>query len=196
MPDLPLEVPERTEFSDEYYAAVGRALAFAVQLESNIHALAAHRGILASAKKAARSKLKGPVAGHDDFEDHIVQIAQKIWRTPLQKNVKKAAQAFGLPWLQEGSEHEESFKAVMREAVDARNTLAHEHTVGAEHELVSEAGRAARLADLREIVRKLAKANLLAGLMMHGLNDDPLPCKAYIDRYVDKIVSWACAVEQ
>lgn len=195
MPDLPLEVPERTELSDEYYAAVGRALAFAIQLESNIRALAAHQVILASAKKPA-SKLKGPVSGHDDFEDHIVQIAQKIWRTPLQKNVKKVAQPFGLLWLQEGSEQEESFKAIMREAVDARNTLAHEHTVGAEHELVSEAGRAARLADLREIVRKLAKANLLAGLMMHGLNDDPLPCKAYIDRYVDKIVSWACAVEQ
>ena len=37
--ELPLEIPERTQFSDEAYGVLGRALSFATEFEGNCRAL-------------------------------------------------------------------------------------------------------------------------------------------------------------
>ncbi len=45
--DLPLELPERTQFSDEGYGVLGRALAFATDFEGNCRSFSTLIGLKA-----------------------------------------------------------------------------------------------------------------------------------------------------
>lgn len=170
----------RTAFSDEAYAAIGRALTFATRFESNCRALAAMDALKDLA--AASSQKSAP----DDFDEMIARVTEEYWNgRRLRHNAQSVALRYGLP---------ADARKLVQTARKARNEIAHEFTLGVSQELENDQSRAQILSRLAELTAQIGEGDRLVALIILLQNGDPLPRSSHFDSYVARAVAWVCDI--
>jgi len=164
---------ERTEFSDECYGALGRALYVTQHLEANCRALA----ILMDVKKTITI---GDIGSPDDPE--FIEFVSKLWNRFLGKNLD-VLRTYGFP---------EEVYSSLHEARKARNEVAHAITLGIEHKLEENLGRKEILDDIATAVKHIAEGDRIIGFLMQCVTNEPCPSSSYLHDYPDKVVEWVC----
>ena len=167
-PDNFFNTYRRDEDENRYYSAVGRVLAFATRFEWNCRSLARMIGITENF-----AILYAPDATRDAF--------LRSFEGSLASQIKKIVPKFV---AHPGVDLDALFKA----AREARNEIAHELTVGIEHELEDVSGKKRILDRLRELAMKIAEADAPVCVALSMLNDDPLPSR--IDQYPADVAEW------
>lgn len=170
-----LECPERTQFSDEAYSALGRALFVCQEFESKCRGLA----LFFTTIRAHRMGEANPA------EDREFQaFVSELWKRSLGTNVK-ILRIYGLP---------KSATRALHKAAGARNRVAHDITHGIHRRIEGTAGRAAFLNELAKRVRAVADADLLVGVLIQSVNRDAFPTPAFVINYSNKVVKWVTEV--
>lgn len=158
----------RADDEELYYAAVGRALAFATRFEWNCRSLARMIGIrdnfaILYAPDAERSKFLA------SFETSLAnQIRKIVPRFVAFQDVDLAA--------------------LFDSAREARNEIAHELTVSIEHVLENPFEAKALLDRLRDLTVTIAEADRPVCVALSIMNDDPL--LARLEQYPSDIAEW------
>src|SRR5262249_33690877 len=133
MHELPFDfATARSAYSDEAYAALGRALVFAARFEANCRSLA----MLLKIKAAG-----GPDGFADETSFH--RFVEELARVTLFQNAKFLSTVYAAP---------EDVRATIHAGREARNTIAHEMPLGVAGRLEDEDDRAEFLHELRGLV--------------------------------------------
>jgi hypothetical protein len=164
---------ERTEFSDKFYGAFGRALYVAQHFESNCRALAT----LLDLKKTIAS---GALGSPDDPE--FVKLVSGLWDRSLGSNIK-VLETYGFP---------QDICSLLNKARQARNAIAHDITLGIEHKIEEDLGRNEILRDVEVEVKQIAEGDMITGFLIQYLTHEPYPLSDYLRDYPNKIVKWVC----
>jgi hypothetical protein len=165
---------ERTDFSDEAYAAVGRALAFATRFEANCRALAQLLHVRPIIQQQGTAILE---------DDAFVTTMNEFWCRRLRKHLSQLLQYYELP---------EDTTSILKAGKTARNLIAHEITLSVSDTIQTDSGRAELMSMLQTAMQRIAEANRIVCLMMHAETNEPLPTAASYDGYVRKIINWVC----
>jgi hypothetical protein len=168
-----IECPERTEFSDENYGVIGRALFVAQHYEALLRSLAT----LLTARHAHKS---GEVPSFDDplFDKFVLEL----WDRQLGTNIK-ILDMYGLP---------KKGVRILHKARAARNYIAHNLTIGIEHEVEKDAVRTQLIEKVAKLVRSIAEADAGVGILIQKITHEPLPNALFVKNYTDKIIQWVC----
>lgn len=168
---------ERTAFSDECYAVVGRALAFAQRFEGDCRALAG----LIKVKTVHQFSLDS----NEDYES-LSKMVVKLWHRMLKQQIESLSQYFDL--------NQDAYE-VLRKGREARNIIAHDIALGLEHEIETDDGREKIIKEVETQVHKIAEADRIVCFLTHIATNELLPDSDYIRNYCDKVVNWVCEVE-
>lgn len=109
MDDPAFEIPERTEFTDQGYGALGRALAFSTEFECNCRTLAGLFGLREDPRLL-------------DDEDKLRDFSESLHGTKLFTHIETVKKKMGL---------KKSVVDLILAGRDARNYVAHEAAIGA-----------------------------------------------------------------
>ncbi|MGE4547597.1 MAG: hypothetical protein AB7E28_07470 [Desulfurella sp.] len=172
MIDLPfIDCVERTEFSDECYGAFGRALYVAQHFEANC------RGLVAILK------LKAETEEVDLLNDkEFIKSVNKIWKHTFGKNLK-VLETYRLA---------KEMLLLLDKARKSRNKIAHEMTLGIEHEIEEYEGRKKILQSIASAVRDIATGDGITGFFLQYITKEPLPSVSYLSDYPENVVKWVC----
>ena len=172
--DLPLGIPERTEFTDDGYGVLGRALAVAVEYEINCRALATVLDLKSKPRLL-------------DSEEIFRRFCNSVLKKFLKDNIETIIDKLNI--------REEEVISKLDIGREARNYVAHESAIGAPRILEIDSERKLRIEDLSKKVRDLAEANLIVNVIIHLVKHEPIPTENYLRTYPDKVVEWVCEVE-
>ena len=172
--DLPFDIPERTEFTDDGYGVLGRALAVATEYEGNCRALASVLGLKSQPRLL-------------DYEEIFREFCNSVWRKFLKANIETIIDILNI--------REEEVISKLHIGREARNYVAHESAVGAPRILEVDSERKLLIEDLSKKVRELAEANLIVNVISQLVTHEPIPTVNYLRAYPDKVVEWVCEVE-
>ena len=167
---------ERTEFSDDSYAMIGRALTYAQKFEGDCLGL--------NTLWTLKPKVKAGELSLDDDEAMAAFVMK----------VRREALACHLQQLVEYTE-ETSFRGAFDKARDSRNHIAHELCLGIQYEIETDRGRERLVKELEEAIRNISEAHLIVLILMAGEHQEPLPTRHYLASYADRVVEWACSTE-
>jgi hypothetical protein len=175
--DILYPPPTRTEFSDDVYSMIGRALAVANRFESNCKALALMLGI--------RKQDSGifSITRQQDFESLIAAIRGR----QLFQQIETLVAHFGLPG---------EAKQLFHSARDDRNFIAHDLTLGIDRGAESEDYVETMRVDLAVRVERLAMADLAVCLIMILETDETVPTSKFISGYAGAVKRWVCYDEE
>ena len=171
MNDLPFidyESQSRTQFSDECYRALGRALYVAQHFEANCKSL------------VTLLDIKSSVDSYDDPE--FTKLIEKLWNRSLGNNIG-TLKMYGIP---------EDVYSVLNKAKEGRNHIAHEVTLGVEHKIEQDLGRKEILHEIAGAIRDIAEGDKIIGLLIQSATNEPRPSSSYLHDYANKIVGWVC----
>lgn len=170
-PDIFMHDFERTEWGDSRYAIVGRALAFAARFEKNAKSL--------STLMEIRGK-PSLTASDEAIEDFFTTIS----KTSLSQHLK----LMGLD--------KETAGDVMKDARSARNEVAHELALGMDRciDLLPEGAMEGMLGSAKNLGIRLAKGDAIICLLASAATSEPIPGRAFLDEYPDKVVAWICEI--
>jgi len=172
--ELPFDIPERTEFTDDGYGVLGRALTVATEYEGNCRALAALLGLKSHPRLL-------------DYEEIFHEFCNSVWRKFLKDNIKTILDMLNIP--------EEEVISKLHIGREARNYVAHDAAVGSRRILEIDSERKLLIEDLSKKVRELAKANLIVNMISKLVAHEQIPTANYLRTYPDKVVEWVCEVE-
>lgn len=178
------ETNGRTEFSDELYAVIGRALTVASHYETNCKALAntidirenidlmndpnKFHGML---KKLSKRQLKG---GIDKFTS---TIKTSFKNGGIANEIVESVEETIFQSLEEGRK--------------ARNFIAHELAFGMAVNSENEDFRITTIDVVKENISKIAKADFyVAGFIENHINKRGITPS--MERYIERIVNWVC----
>lgn len=180
---------ERTTFSDELYAVMGRALAVATHYEANLRVL-----MVALDVKHRRLLL---------IEAHrLEEETQKLWKRRLNSNVQQLVSLVRKPTGEQELETDEAetrawladfLSEKLDNAREARNRIAHEAAIGIEDRAEDDKYRRDFIEMIDEQVRCVAEADFhVAGVIecLNGVNIVPSP-----DEYIEEVANWVCDVD-
>ncbi len=168
--ELPFDIPERTQFTDDGYAVLGRALAVATEYEGNCRALAALLGLKAEPKLLDDKKM-------------LNEFCEFVWRRRLNTNIDALKGKLKL---------RDEVVSKLHVGRDARNYVAHEAAVGARRILENDGERKHLVEELSEKLRKLAEANLIVLVISQAITNEPIPTAQFLQTYPEQIVGWVC----
>ncbi|MCK4235453.1 hypothetical protein KAX75_13580 [candidate division WOR-3 bacterium] len=167
---------ERTQFSDNTFSMVGRALTVATEFESNIRNLSS----ILSLKLQVRS---------NEFilndKEYLNKFISKIQKKPLGIQVEKINKKLDFPF--------DLFKLIY-EAKETRNDIVHELTLGIEHNIETDEGRKFIVETLTEKISKIAKANIIIIYIICLETNKEKPTVQYINSYGEMILNWVLHV--
>jgi hypothetical protein len=175
--DILYPPPTRTEFSDDVYSMIGRALAVANRFESNCKALALMLGI-----RKQDSDIFS-ITRQQDFESLIAAIRGR----QLFQQIETLVAHFELPG---------EVKQLFHSARDDRNFIAHDLTLGIDRGAESEDYVETMRVDLAVRVERLAMADLAVCLTMILETDETVPTSKFISAYVGAVKRWVCYDEE
>ena len=155
----------RTESADETYASLGRALAFATRLERNCLALAVLVGLRTN-----------PLVSQD--ENRLRDFCAFLHKRRLGNSQHLPDDVF----------------AVLDEARQARDYVAHTAAIDMEARLKTDDGRAQIVDGLATAVRKMAEADWIVCFATSVYTNKPLSSGWHPKTYVEQIVNWVCEV--
>src|SRR6185503_9177436 len=164
---------ERTEFSDALYSAIGRGLAFGTQFEANCRALA----LLVGVKNRVTSDAGFSLSRPEDLDALVNNLQKKR----LFDHITVVCRDLGI---------DSESRTILQKGREARNALAHELTLGLEHEAENDLGRDDCLDHLRSLMEDLALANLVVCLFSILATGEPLPTMHFISQYPGRAVNW------
>lgn len=162
---------ERTEFSDAYFSAIGRALTIASRFEGLARVVALQLG----AKKYMYQLIMESEASFQDFTAAIVN-------STLGKQLK----SIGLK--------DQTLRSELGSARVARNVIAHELSAGLDCCLDSlPADRLQQLiSEIRRLTIDLARGDLILSYLASRIAGEETPNAAFLDKYPGLIASWVC----
>ena len=174
MPNLPfIECAERTEFSDECYGALGRALYVAQQFEAKCRALTTLLDV-----KIGRATREVGSLDDPEFQDFV----NDLWKRKLATNITQLKK-YGLPG---------EISSIFDRARRARNSIAHDITLGIGHKIEKDKGRREILTEIEQCVRDIANADEVIALLIHTVTHEPIPMPGYLEKYEDEVARWVC----
>ncbi|MBI3770601.1 MAG: hypothetical protein HY271_19195 [Deltaproteobacteria bacterium] len=178
--DLAMEFEEeRSQSSDEAYAAVGRALTFATRLEAHCRVMAMMPAVKERFQKCRQTS--------EDEDQAIASVTAEYWyERRFRHHTRDVSQNYRLP---------ENVKDMVGRGLKARNELVHELTVGLPEAIRTDAGRNEVLHHLAVLVEQLAEADRIVALLIHLENGDPLPSSERYESHIARAVAWVCEVE-
>jgi hypothetical protein len=175
MMDFPfIDCVERTEFSDECYGAFGRALYVAQHFEANCRGLVA----LLEARKRIIETGKADLLNDPEF----IKSVSRLWKHTVGKNLK-VLETYGFP---------KEILLLLDKAREGRNEIAHEITLGIEHEIEEDEGRKKILQSIASAVRDIAKGDEIIGFLIQYITEEPCPSVSYLRNYPSEVVKWVC----
>ncbi len=168
---------ERTQFSDEAYGSLGRALSFAAEYESNCRALAVILGLKMADKEANRLL----------SDDERGQLVDLLWKRRLSDHIKDViGKHKTLP---------DDMRDFLTKARLSRNTIVHDLSNELRGVFETGEGRSQLLKQLGKQTAILAKANFLIGFLLAIATNEPPPRIEYLNKYVQHAVLWVTEVE-
>lgn len=170
-------LPERTEFSDALYSAIGRGLAFATQFEANCRSLA----LLVGVKNRVTSDASFSLSSPEDLDALVNDLQKKR----LFDHITVVCRELGI---------DSETRVILQKGRVARNALAHELTLGLEHQPENDLGRGHYLDHLRSLMEDLAVANLVVCLCSLLATGEPLPTMSFISQFSCRAVDWVCDI--
>ncbi len=180
---------ERTPFSDELYAIIGRALTVATHYEANLRVLVTvldvkpRRHHLVKAGKLEEEVLK---LSKLTLNSNVRRLVSRVKR-PSGKRELKPEEAEMRTWLAG------FLSQKLHHAREARNTVAHEAALGIECHAEDEERRRDLIEMIDEQIRYIAEADFhIAGLIEH-LNGTNIATS--LEEYIETIAKWVCDVE-
>jgi len=168
-----LDCPERTQFSDEYYGVLGRALLVCQQFETKCRCLA-----MIYTMKRFRDAGEGYEAADPKFAEFVSDLCKR----QLATNVK-VLKYYGLN-SQAGM--------VLGSARVARNEIVHGIALGAQDGIETDTGRTACIKSVAKCVRAIAVGDRLISVLLQMGTHEPVPNSTYLRGYPASVVEWVC----
>lgn len=178
---------DRSEYSDELYSVVGRALTVATHYDMNCKALANTLSIRENANL---------LDDQDAFNHLLEQLCKRQLRTSIDtftSRIRKALKRGGA-----SPEIIEAFGATifqfLKEGCESRNYIAHDLAAGISRNINQDSFRKGFLETTREHIKKIVKADFYISVFMenHINNTQVHPS---LESYIKKICDWVCDVE-
>ena len=183
------DAPERTTFSDEAYAVIGRALSIGTHYEANLRVLA----VMLQMRQE-----QSTVNETDKLEETI----ERLWRQNLNNNIQKlmrlarkslSNRAANVEEEKVGDDFAKLISERLHKARKARNIIAHESTIGIETRLEDGEYRRDLIEMIEEQVRCIADADFFIAGVIEYLNGVELAPS--LEEYIERISDWVCEVE-
>ncbi len=177
---------ERTEYSDELYAVIGRALAVATHYEANCKALVSMLEI-----KKQPALLKGK-------QEEVEEKLKKLWKRTFFKNIQVLT-SFPKETAENQKDDPETARAkdfadyllkILDKAREARNDIAHEITLGIEDKAEYEEYRGTTIEMIQEQVKYIAEADFHIAGFIENFNKTNIATS--LDKYIERIMNWVC----
>jgi hypothetical protein len=181
--------PERTTCADGLYAVIGRALSIATHYEANLRALVVLLEV---------SDQRSALIEADKLEETI----ERLWRQTLNANIQKLMSCTGKSFgnrpanVEEARARDEFAKLIsekLHKARKARNTIAHESTIGIETRLEDDEYRRDLIEMIEEQVQCIADADFFVAGVIEYCNCVELAPS--LEEYIHPITDWVCEVE-
>ena len=153
-----------------YFSVLGRALFTAQHLERNCLGILAHLHMRTAFAPDGSTIMESP-----DFQKGI----QALWEKTLGALVSDLKSDLDLP---------NKVTSTFWSAVAARNDIAHQVAADVSERLDADLDE--RIEHILRLVRRIAKADKIASVIIHQLNKDPLPSKNFFDSYEELVVAW------
>lgn len=157
---------ERTEFSDENYSIVGRALTIATKFEKEVQAIANFLKLKAD-----------PLVLFDD--KGFAEFIEKLERH--HNNLKNTIDQL---------KFDTPLNDLLTTAKNSRNFIAHDLTIGLEITSETDIGRQGIINDLKQHIGNIAEAEKFLLTVFCIINKEQLPNKGYFDSFGQKITDW------
>lgn len=166
-PEIFMDNFERTNFSDDFFSAIGRALTIASRYEKNCKSL---------------SILLGMKENKNIFADDIEykNFVKTVTKQKLFDDIKAI------------SGNNQELSHILNAARIARNTIAHELTIGLDCliDTLPKDSLSKLENDLVDITNKLADADLIISFLVTKLTNETMPNENFLTQYRSKIVKW------
>jgi hypothetical protein len=167
-----LEFPQkRTEFSDQTYAILGRALSYATLFEAVCRCLSSLQHIRVRVAELSDQKIDDPFA----------LATQEIWDQRLRKHLKKILEYHEFP---------SDVAGVLKKAKTARNQIAHEVCLGIQKRIESDDGRDEIVSTISDLVVAIASGMIIVEITSLLETNEPCPSVDFLSDYPSRIVSW------
>lgn len=150
-----------------YFSVLGRALFTAQHLEKNCLGISAHLHMRTAIPLDGSAIMENPA-----FQEGI----QALWEKTLGALVSD---------LKSDLDLSRKVTSTFWSAVTARNDIAHQVAADVSERLDVDLDE--RIEHILGLVRRIAKADKIASVILHQLNKDPLPSK---DSYEERVVAW------
>lgn len=184
-------IPERTEFSDELYAVIGRALCVATHYEANLRTL-----MVMLAVKSQRNNLVET--------DKLEETINKLWKKTLCNNIDRLTslvrKSFQNKEFDTNTKEARAWLAnflseKLHKAREARNYIAHNMTIGMEDSAEDEKYRQDSLKIIDEQVRYIAEADFHVAGLIEYFNTNNIAPSFSLAEYIERVTKWVCKVE-
>ena len=161
---------ERTEFSDEIHAVIGRSLIVATRFDNLCKSLA----------RLIDFKICSVVSNlitEGEFHEIISKIFEK------NKNLNRVIQKFPV---------DKQAKDILHDAREARNTIAHSLTIGFEgtfdHKSKDEIEE--MIGEIKELVRRVIKGDVIITTYISNMNKESILNNCFENSYEDQVIGW------
>ena len=185
--------PERTEYADEAYAVVGRALTYAAIFERDSKNLAAlieikKRGAKLKFDEAGElvatwTRLRPLGAAHGEIID-LLKAAIDLISDRLGAAHNGIIDGLGIP----------EPRLTLSDGREARNCLAHTATVGLQSRIDHFDNRAAFIREIKDAVEKIAGAHVVVLTLTCALTNEDVPTTSFLDAFPVTVSQWVCEV--
>jgi len=167
---------ERTDYSDQGYAIIGRALAYAQGFEGDCRAL----------RKMLEAKAGTLDESLFDDEQSFRDFIEAIHREPLSKQLGRITKMLHLT---------HDVDEVLHLARASRNEIAHEVCLGRQFDIETIEGRTSLVNEVSIAIRRIAEAHLVMLVLMTLVARESLPAGHYLDSYCERVVEWICETD-
>jgi len=161
---------ERTEFSDEIHAVIGRSLIVATRFDNLCKSLA----------RFIDFKICS-IASNLITESEFDEIISKIFKN--YNNLNRVIQNFPV---------DEQVKDMLHDAREARNLIAHSLTIGFEgtfdHKSKDEIEE--MIGEIKILVRRVIKGDVIISTYISNMNNESLLNNCFENSYEDQVINW------
>lgn len=167
---LPFSIPERTPYSDEAYAVLGRALTYLCEFENQCTSLSGFIG---------EGKNRGQVPD-DELRRELLDFVEK-------NDLKEY-----LDQITHDLEDENDLKKTFEKARNSRDRLLRDLSLDKKEELDNRDERKQFIEQIGDAVRDIAVADAIINSVSLLLTKETefFPRREYLNEYPDKIVKW------
>lgn len=167
---MPFSIPERTPYSDEAYAVLGRALTYVCEFENQCTSLSEFIGTGKNREQVPDDGLRKELlefVENNGLADHLSRIAGDL-------------------------EDEKNLKKTFEKARNSKNRLLRDIPLDKKEGLDSRDGRKQFIDQVGDAVRDIAVADAIINSVSLLLTKETefFPRREYLNEYPDKIVKW------